>query len=164
LSHETADDVLNALQATGRPAGAEAARRIAEEIQVYGGLDLAIAALANDEAATALAELLAYRAALAEQAAPARRIARLRLEAEGLDARAEPIWAEAAEFHGRAAYRALQGEQELADQYLGRAQAAERLAAAFEAEALAKRLQASALSANAAARLDLASLLHSLAA
>jgi len=135
LSRETAD-VLNTLQTAGRPVSAEDA--------------------------AALADLLAYRAALAEQADPTRRIARLRLEAEGFDARAEPIWRE--EFHGRASYRALQGEQELADQYLRRAQAAERLAAALEAEAFAKRLEASGLMADAAARRDLAGLLQTLAA
>jgi len=137
LSRETAD-VLNTLQTAGRPVSAEDA--------------------------AALADLLAYRAALAEQADPTRRIARLRLEAEGFDARAEPIWRESAEFHGRASYRALQGEQELADQYLRRAQAAERLAAALEAEAFAKRLEASGLMADAAARRDLAGLLQTLAA
>ncbi len=164
MSPETADDIIQSLQTTGLPATPERARRIADEIQVYGGLDQAIAALANEEASAALADLLAYRAALAEQADPARRIARLRVEAEGLDARAEPMWAESAQFHGRAAYRALQGDPELADQYLSRAQAAERLAAALEAEALAKRLDAAGLVADAAARRDLTGLLQSLAA
>ena len=164
MSHETADDVLNTLRTAGRPATAECAVRIINDIRAYGGLDPAIAALANDEAASALADLLAYRAALAEQADPARRIARLRLEAEGLDARAEPMWAESAQFHGRAAYRALRGDPELADQYLRRAQGAEGLAAALEAEAFAKRLEAAGLMADAAARRDLTRLFHALAA
>ena len=164
MSHQTTDDVLNTLQTTGRPASLEGARRIINEIGAYGGLDRAIAALANDEAAAALADLLAYRAALAEQADPARRIARLHLEAKGLDVRAEPMWAEAAQFHGRAVYRAQQGDPDLADQYLRRAQGVEGLAAALESEAFAKRLEAAGLIATTAARRELTGLLHALAA
>jgi hypothetical protein len=136
---------------------------LAAEIARYGGLERAIAALANDASAL-LPQLLAYRAALAEQADPARRIANLRTEAHDLDHRAEPAWAEAAEMHGRAAFRRLQGEHDLAETFLRRAHAAERFAAALEAEAFAKRLEAARMEASAERQQELAGLLQTLAA
>ncbi len=136
---------------------------LAAEIARYGGLERAITALANDASAL-LPEALAYRASLAEQADPARRIARLRTEAHDLDARAEPAWAEAADMHGRAAYRARQGERDLAETFLRRAHAAERFAAALEADAFAKRLEAAGLEVSARGRQEMTDLLETLAA
>jgi hypothetical protein len=136
---------------------------IAAEIARYGGLERAIAALANDGAAL-LPQLLAYQASLAEQADPDRRIARLRTEAQDLDARAEPAWAEAAEMHGKAAFRRRQGEAELAAAFLRRAHAAERLAAALEAHAFAKRLEAARMDGDSVRQADLADVLAAIAA
>jgi hypothetical protein len=136
---------------------------IAREMARYGGLALAIAALAND-GSPLLTDLLAYQSALAEQADPARRIARLRAEALDLDARAEPNWEEAAEMHGKAAHRRLQGEHDLAAAFLRRAHAAERFAAALEADAFARSLEATHLQAALQRRGGIVSLLEELAA
>jgi hypothetical protein len=108
-------------------------------------LDAAAAAFANSEAFAALGDALAFKAALAESADPAVLAARLLRDAQDLDARATPIWAEACAFHGRSAYRRAQGETELADQFQARALAAERLAAQYEAEAFGNRLRAAEL-------------------
>jgi hypothetical protein len=136
---------------------------LAAEIARYGGLERAIAALANDASAL-LPEALAYQAALAEQADPARRIARLLTAARDLDARAEPAWAEAAEMHGKAAHRRLNGDPDLAQSFLRRAIAAERLAAALEADAFARRLEAARMEASSQRQQELAGLLRALAA
>jgi hypothetical protein len=136
---------------------------IAAEIARYGGLAPAIAALAHD-GSPLLTELLAHQAALAEQADPARRVARLRTEAHDLDARAEPNWAEAAEMHGKAAHRRLQGDDDLAQSFLRRAHAAERCAAALEADAFAKRLEAAQLQAGIDRASALADVIGALAA
>jgi hypothetical protein len=133
------------------------------EIARYGGLGRAIAALANDASAL-LPQLLAHQAALTEQADPARRIVRLRTEAHDLDHRAEPAWAEAAEMHGKAAFRRLQGEHDLAATFLRRAHAAERFAAALEADAFAKRLEAARMDADAARWAELTGVLAAIAA
>lgn len=153
-------DVIQALRTSGRSIDEPRARRVAEAIEAHGGLDRAAAGLANDERPETLGDLLAYRAAVQEASEPALRIARLRRQAEDLDARAEPLWREAAEFHGRSAYRRARAEATLADQFLAQATAAERLAARLEAEALAKRLEAGDVSANC----GLAQLLQALAA
>lgn len=152
--------VLDTFHRAGRSIDAHRAQGVVEAIRAHGALDAAAAALANDERAEALADLLAYAAAIGEARDPALRILRLRRDAEALDARAEPLWREAAEFHGRAAYRRAQGDIALADQFLARAAAAERLAAQLEAEALQQRLQAGALTSGRA----FADLLHALAA
>jgi hypothetical protein len=157
-------EILRALAATDRPACPEAARRMAGEIAACGSLQAAAEALANDEASGLLSGILAYRAALAELADPALRLARLRREAQDLDARAEPAWAEAAEFHGKARHRLLQGQGELAEAFLRRAQAAESLAAALEAEAFDKRLGIARLESAADQRGEWANLLTALAA
>jgi hypothetical protein len=141
------DDILLALAETGRALSAARAERLAAEIAGHGGLDIAIAALAHDQAWEPLDDALAYGAALTERADPERLIARLLREACDLDARAEPAWAEAREFSGKADYRALQGEDDLARQYRARAMAAETLAAGCEDQAHAKRGQAARIGA-----------------
>jgi hypothetical protein len=164
VSDPTAADVLAALTAAGRVADRDAAQAVARVIAAYGDIDRAEAALANDEAHDLLAQLLAYRAAVAELADPVLRIARLEREADGLDARAEPSWTEAAEFAGKAGFRRLQGEGELAAVFQRRTEAAERLAAALEAQAFAKRLEAAGLRAALACRAGLGAVLRTIAA
>jgi hypothetical protein len=157
-------DIQAALAADGRGIDAGQAQRLAAEIQARGGLDAAVAALAADEASGLLSLLLAYRAALAEIAEPALRACRLRRMAQDLDARAEPLWREAAEDSGRAAARRLRGEPALAETFARRADAAEVLAAELEAEAFDLRLQAVRIEAERARRLDLMEALTGLAA
>ncbi len=164
MTHPSPAEVQRVLSLTGCSAGLEAAESICAEIRTYGSVALAAAALAQDEATGALAALLAYRSALEELADPAQRIARLRLQAQDLDARAEPAWTEAAEFAGKASHRARQGEDDLAGAFAQRAAAAERLAAELEAQALTLRLQARALEAAQARREDFLLVLNSLAA
>ncbi|MDB5460761.1 MAG: hypothetical protein JWO72_2502 [Caulobacteraceae bacterium] len=160
----TAAEVLGALSTCGREACPDMARRVAREILAFGCVDRAAAALAEDDAHDLLSHLLAYRAAVAELADPALRIARLKREAADLDARAEPSWAEAAEFAGKAAFRRLQGESDLASTFLRRAAAAEQTAAVLEARAFAKRLEAAALQASATGRDSLSAALKTIAA
>ena len=81
-----------------------------------------------------------------------------------LDARAEPAWAEAAEMHGKAAFRRLQGEHDLAATFQRRAHAAERFAAALEADAFAKRLEAARMQGDADRWAELTSALAAIAA
>jgi hypothetical protein len=154
---------MAACACAGRPITAPRAGRLADEIAACGGLDQAVQALANDDAFGALGDLLAYRAALAEIADPSILINRLRRDASDLDARAEPAWAEAADLYGRARFRELRGEADLADGFRRRAEAAERLAATLEAEAFAKRLQAARLQAEQAQRQGLAAALGDIA-
>ena len=154
------DPILALFQAAGRALPPDRARRLAEALAAYGGLEAAIEGLAQDDAFASLADALAYRALLAERRDPTRLIERLLREARALDARSEPAWAEAAELHGRAAFRQRQGELELARQFERRAKAAEQFAAALEEQALLKRLQAAELSAGR----DLCVALRSLAA
>jgi hypothetical protein len=156
--------VRNALTATGRAADPEAVEAVCRVIAAYGCIDHAAAALAHDEAYGLLAHLLAYRAAVAEQADPLQRIVRLHREAADLDARAEPVWAEAAEFSGTAAFRRLRGEAELAALFQRRTEAAERVAADLEAQAFARRLEAAGLQASLARRAELAGALRTIAA
>jgi hypothetical protein len=156
-------DIQAALAAAGRDIEADQARRLAEEIGARGGLEAAVTALAADESSL-LSLLLAYRAALAEAAEPALRVRRLRRRARDLDARAEPLWREAAEDAGRAAARRLRGEIALADTFARRAAAAEALAAELEAGAFALRLQAAQIDAEQARRQDLMAALVGLAA
>lgn len=136
---------------------------LAHEIAARGGLEGAIAALAADESGL-LPELLAYRAALDEAADPALRICRLRLKAQDIDARAEPLWRDAADDAGLAAARRLRGETALAETFERRAAAAQALAAELEAEAFALRLKAARLEAEQARRQDLVRALEGLAA
>jgi hypothetical protein len=164
LPHPTPADVREALAATGRATDPEAAEAVCRVIAACGGIDHAAAALAHDEAYGLLAHLLAYRAALAEEADPALRIARLHREASDLDARAQPLWAEAAEFSGKAAHRRLNGESELAALFQRRTEAAERVASSLEAQAFARRLEAAGLQAALTVRIDLAEVLGTIAA
>jgi hypothetical protein len=152
------------LAAAGRTIDIDHAERLAGEIAARGGLDAAAAALAADESSSLLSLLLAYRAALAEDAEPALRIRRLRLRAQDLDARAMPLWREAADDAGRAAARRLRGEAALADTFARRAAAAEALAAGLEADAFALRLEAARIEAGHALRLDLVEALSDMAA
>ena len=149
MPSHTPAQVFDALIAVGRPLCMARAQGVAREIAVYGDIDRAAAALGNDGAHARLSDLLAYRAALAERAEPDLHIARLRREAADLDARAEPSWAEAADLAGRAAFRRLQGETDLAALFDRRALASEQVAAELEAKAFAKRLQAAAMQAAA---------------
>ena len=160
----SADDIVDILLSVGCPANPRSAAALAAEIRAYGSLDAAVAALVNDGAGQALDDLLALRCALAEQADPALLAERLRLEAETLESRAGAAWAEAAQFHGRAAFRRLQEEFDLADQFQARALAAENLAAACESSAMAKRLEAAALRSAEGRRRELVDLIHGLAA
>jgi hypothetical protein len=155
-----ANAILAAFDQAGCGLSPERAHRVAGEIVAYGGLDAAIAALAQDEAFEALADALAYRDLLREQDDPQRLLARLLREAGDLDARAEPAWAEAADLRGRAAHRHRQGEMELARRFLDQAQAAERFAAGLEEEAFRKRLRGAELEAG----VDLRAALRDLAA
>jgi hypothetical protein len=144
----------------GCPLRPERADALADEIKTYGGLEPAIEALPHDEAYVVLRDALAYRALLHEQCAPELRIGRLLREAQDLDARAAPAWAQAAELRGRAVYRRRQGDIELAAQFQARALAAEALAAELEERALLKRLQAADFKAHG----ELGRLLQNLAA
>jgi hypothetical protein len=136
---------------------------LAHEIAARGGLEPAIAALAADESGL-LPQLLAHRAALDEAADVALRIRRLRLRARDIDARAEPLWREAADDAGLAAARRLRGETVLAESFERRSAAAEALAAELEAEAFDLRLKAARLEAREARRHDLVTALRGLAA
>jgi hypothetical protein len=157
-------DIQAALIAGGRAVDPGQARRLAREIAARGGLDHAAAALAADESAALLSLLLAYRAARAEAVEPALRLRRLERRARDLEARAAPLWREAAEDAGLAAARRLRGESGLADGFERRAAAAEALAAELEAEAFDLRLQAARLEAEQARRRDLLAALEGLAA
>jgi hypothetical protein len=164
LPHPTPADVWDALAATGRAADPEAAEAVCRVIAACGSIDHAAAALAHEEAYGLLSQLMAYRAAIAEQSDPAARIARLHREASDLDTRAEPVWAEAAEFAGKAAFRLLKGESDLAAVFQRRTEAAERVAAELEARAFSRRLEAAGLQASLALRADLAGALRTIAA
>jgi hypothetical protein len=157
-------DIQRALAAAGRTVDADHALSLVEEIRARGGLDAAVAALAADESSGLLSLLLAYRAALAEAAEPALHVRRLKRRAQDLDARAEPLWREAAEDAGLAAARRLRDEAVLAETFEHRAAAAEALATEFESEAFALRLQAARIEAEQARRQDLMQALASLAA
>ncbi len=157
-------DIQAVLAAAGRAISADEALSLAAEIRTRGGLEAAVTALAADESSTLLSLLLAYRAALAEAADPALRVRRLRQKARDLDARAEPLWREAAEDAGLAAARRLRGEAALAGAFERRAAAAEALAAELESEAFALRLQAAGIEAGEARRQDLVEALTGLAA
>jgi hypothetical protein len=157
-------EIQDALAAAGRTLCADQARRLADEIHARGGLDVAAAALAADESSGLLSLLLAYRAAQAEAAEPDLRARRLRLKAQDLDTRAEPLWREAAEDAGLAAARRLRGEAALAVTFERRAAAAEALAAELEAEAFALRLDAAGIEAEQTRRQDLMQALTGLAA
>jgi hypothetical protein len=137
--------LVGTLEASGRFVDRSTAERLAAEIAARGGVDAAACALAADEATELLSCLLAFRTALGEQADPAKRVRRLRLQAQDLDAEAEPLWREAAEFAGKAAARRLRGESDLAAAFEARVEAAERLAAEREAQAFAFRLDAARL-------------------
>jgi len=136
---------------------------LACEIQARGGLEPAIQALAADESPL-LPRLLAHLSTLDEAADPALLARRLHQRARDLDARAEPLWLEAAQDAGLAAARRLRGELALAETFERRAVAAEALAAEFEADAFALRLQAAQIEASQNRRRDLARALEGLAA
>lgn len=144
----------------GQPLESARAHALSCEIQTYGDLERAISALAHDQAYSALADALAYRALLIEQNDPERLIARLLRQAKDLDARADPAWTEAADFSGRAAYCRSRGDFDLADQLDGRARASQSLAAECEEQAFRKRLQVAEMT----AQFDLSRMLRSLAA
>jgi hypothetical protein len=157
-------DIQAVLAAAGRTVDPRQAQRLADEIRARGGLEPAVAALAADESSGLLSLLLAYRAALAEATEPALLVCRLRQRAQDLDARAGPLWREAAEDAGLAAARRLRGEVALAQTFERRAAAAEALAAELEATAFALRLQAARIAAGQALRHDLMEALTGLAA
>jgi hypothetical protein len=164
VPHPTPADVRAALTATGRAADPEAIDALCRVIAACGCIDHAAAVLAHEEAHGLLTQLLAYRAAVAEQSDPAARIARLHRQAADLDVRARPLWAESAEFAGKAAYRRLKGETDLAALFQRRTEAAERVAAELEAQAFARRLEAAGLQASLTLRADLTTALATLAA
>jgi hypothetical protein len=164
LGSPIALDIQSALAGIGRAVDPDLAQRLAEEILARGGVEAAVVALAADEASALLSRLLAYQAALAEAAEPSLRVRRLRQRAQDLDARAEPLWREAADDAGRGAARRLRGEGALAEAFARSAAAAEALAAELEAEAFALRLQAARIAAEQALRHDLMEALTGLAA
>ncbi len=94
--------------------------------------------------------LLTKRALLNEPNHPDRRIERLLGEAADLDARADPAWAEAADWRGRGAFRRARGDFAQAAQFQARALAAERVAGGLEEQAFRKRLKAAELKADGA--------------
>ena len=145
-----ADAILVLFSQDDRPLSGERAKALACEIATYGGLAAALAALAHDEAFRALDDALAYRTLLNERDDPDLRIDRLLGEAANLDARADPAWAEAADWHGRAAFRRARGDFELAAQFQVRALTAERVAGGYEEQAFRKRLKAAELKADGA--------------
>ncbi len=147
-----ADHIRQAFDKAGLPLDPSCAQRLADEIACYGSLDRTIAALSNDDVLGPLKDALALRQIRSERADPALKIARLLQEARDLDARAAPSWAEAAQFHGSGQFRRNQGDHDLADQFLARARAAERWAAALEDKALDLRLQAADLQTGQALR------------
>jgi hypothetical protein len=149
---------------TGRSLQHSDAILIAREIAAYDGLANALAALAHDANHVLHGLLLSYQAALAEQAEPQLRIRRLLLEADDLDARAEPLWAEGASFAGRAAGRELQGEDELSGLFKRKADAAERMATGLQSQAFEKRREAAGLDAALGCRETLNEALRTIAA
>lgn len=156
----SADSIVLLFARAGQPLESARAHALSCEIQTYGDLERAISALAHDQAYSALADALAYRALLIEQNDPQRLIARLLRQAKDLDARADPAWTEAADFSGRAAYCRSRGDFDLADQLDGRARASQSLAAECEEQAFRKRLQVAEMT----AQFDLSRMLRSLAA
>ncbi len=134
-SDDATDAIVALFAQADRPLSVERAQALAREIATYGDLEPAIAALAHDQAFRALDDALAYRALLRERENPGRRIDRLLGEAADLDARADPAWAEAADWHGRAAFRRARGDFELAEQFRARAVAAEHIAGGYEEQA-----------------------------
>lgn len=98
------------------------------EIATYGSIDAAILAADNDGAYGLLTDLLSRRAAMMEDADPALKASNLRQSARDLRARVQRLMAEEAEYAGRAAFRAHQGEAELAEQFARRASACLSLA------------------------------------
>jgi hypothetical protein len=161
--HPCAQQIRAVLTAAGRTVDPAQAQALAREIAARGGPSATAAALAVDESAL-LPLLLAYRAALEEAEAPALKLRRLRQRACDLDARAEPLWREAASDAGLAAARRLRGEPALAESFARRSAAAEALAAELEAEAFTLRVQAARIEAAEARRLDLVRALQGLAA
>jgi hypothetical protein len=157
-------DIQTTLAAAGRTVAPDQACRLADEIAARSGLDAAVLALAADESSALLSLLLAYRAALDEAADPVLRLGRLKRMAKDLDARAEPLWLQAAEDAGRAAARRLRDESVLADAFERRAAAAEALASDLEAEAFALRLEAARIESEQTRGLDLMEALTGLAA
>lgn len=149
-SDHTIDAVLALFRQAGRPLSAERAGALAREIAIYGGLDQAVAALAHDEAFRALDDALAYRALLNERDDPDRLIVRLLRQAGDLEAQADPAWAQAADWRGRAAFRRARDERALAARFEARALAAERIASELEEQALNTRLRAAELKAGKA--------------
>ncbi len=90
----------------------------------------------------ALAE---YRAAKEAAETPQLRASRLIRQALDKEVIAETCDAEAAEFHGKARYREIQGEHDLAATFRQRAQGAERYSTKLYAEAEAFRSEAYAI-------------------
>ncbi|GEM_PF-2619691 len=160
MSHESPSprSIQNTFLDAGLSLSAKRAQDLAAEIQLYGGLEPAMKGLAQDEAFDGLKDALAYRDLLGELDRPTLRIARLLREAESLEARAVPAWAEASDLRGRGTYRRVRGETTLACELGVRAQAAERFAARLEAQALRHRLQAAELQAGVALQEALAEL------
>ena len=143
-----ADAILALFQQAERGLSVDRAEALSREITTYRGLEPAIAAMAHDEAFHVLDDALAYRTLLAQCDSSNSQIDSLLIEAGDLDTHAAPAWAEAADRHGRAAFRRAQGDLNLAMQFLSRAEAAERIAAGYEEQALNRRMIAAELKAN----------------
>jgi hypothetical protein len=143
----TVDAISAHFAQAGTPLPPDRAQALAHEIATYDGLEPAIAALTHDEAYRVLDDALGYRTLLSERDDPDRRIGRLLSDAVDFDARAEPAWAEAADWRGRAAFQHARGQTALAEQFERRALAAERVAAKYEEQAFDRRLKAAELKA-----------------
>lgn len=120
------------------------AARLSDALHAAGRLDQAIDLTAQDGASSLLSELMALRAALQEDADPGLKAARLRTAAGALDDRGDRLFAQAAEFFGKAAWRRARGETALADGFQRRAEAAEACGERLYARAAEHRQDAAA--------------------
>jgi hypothetical protein len=139
------DRIKFILDEAGQSHSDEAANRICAQVRACNGLDEAIAATCAQGDLEFLAELTAFRAALAEAIMPALKARRLRSGAADLDERAERLMTQAAELFGRSAHRAVQGERALAADFQTRAMALEAYATELSDKAFQNRLEAGAL-------------------
>jgi hypothetical protein len=144
------DQIQATLVAAYRLIAQDAVARIAQALQSGGALDSLIAQAAHDGADEPLRDLLSYREALRERADPARLVARLEAEAADLEARANHLAEQAAEFFGKAAYRQQHGERGLASDFQKRAEAAEQVGGDLRRQAFHRRIECDRLHARMA--------------
>lgn len=151
--------ILQTFSIAGREITPSRAEAIAVALACNPDLNACIAMASHADAFELYSDLIAFSSAKAERANPPLLIARLEREAGDLDRNAVPLWAQAAEFHGKATFRKAQGETDLAEQFTTRANACEKLASEYEHKAFSLRLLPAALKAdseNAAALANVA--------